>query len=173
MTELATNSASSSSSEERLRSKLAEGHAIVRARGMSMVPAVLPGDEVEVRPLACGEVPDVGSCVIFLQGDNLVLHRLVAVRDQGSGVVCTSQGDSVFSHTESFGLADVLAVAVAVRRRKLFPAVSLGLLPNSAWVGWLLRAPDLSRRVNWLMTLPLRLVANVKSLALSVSHKLS
>jgi hypothetical protein len=48
--------------------------------GVSMSPAIAPGQRVLLR---CGVMPDVGEVAAYVLGDRLVVHRVVARDDRG------------------------------------------------------------------------------------------
>jgi len=82
----------------------------VRVAGLSMSPALLPGDLTIVRK---GARPEKGSIVLVRAvGHNAVLHRVVSV--SGDGILTTKGDANPINDRESVRSAEVAGVVVRV-----------------------------------------------------------
>lgn len=74
-------------------SLLEEGKSLrVRADGYSMYPFIRPGSLITIEPYAESDVPAEGEIVAWKRGQTLIVHRLVAIRKEGTEFI--SRGDS-------------------------------------------------------------------------------
>ena len=77
-----------------------------------MSPALRPGDEVLVSPVAGASSPIPGEIVVALRGERLVTHRLVG--HQGDRVI--TRGDACRSDDAPIDVDRLLGRVVLVRR---------------------------------------------------------
>jgi hypothetical protein len=91
---------------------LRRGRAVrLSARGSSMLPFLVDGDVVHVRPARAEDI-GVGDVLCYDGGPGrLFLHRVVAKR----GGQCVTRGDAL-EYTEIVAAARVLGTAIAVER---------------------------------------------------------
>jgi hypothetical protein len=92
--------------EDELRSVghalLREGRSVrMRLGGYSMWPSMLPGDVGTIVPEPIQDLHQ-GNVVVFDRGDKWVAHRLVAIDKSPTGIVLTTQGDSIPYPDEPF-----------------------------------------------------------------------
>jgi hypothetical protein len=69
------------------------GSASLRVQGSSMLPAICPGDEVEIQSCNSGEC-EIGDVVAFSRGGRLFVHRVIG-RDSGGNLL--TQGDAILA----------------------------------------------------------------------------
>jgi hypothetical protein len=69
------------------------GSARLRAQGTSMLPAICPGDEVEIQSCESGECA-FGDVVAFSRDGRLFVHRVIG-RDSGGNLL--TQGDALLA----------------------------------------------------------------------------
>ena len=87
------------------------GRLRLRVGGSSMLPAIRPGDILEVRARrACGIRP--GSVVLFERGGRLFAHRVVG--NEGGALV--TRGDALADADAAIGDAELLGEVIAVER---------------------------------------------------------
>ena len=67
------------------------GRLHLRALGSSMLPTILPGDDLLFRALAAQETPQLGAIVLVQRGQRLFVHRLRARTEAG----WITRGDSL------------------------------------------------------------------------------
>lgn len=93
--------------------RLRNGHSIrFVARGRSMWPTILDGDQVTIAP-AYGSI-ESGQVVCIFQGPEIVVHRVIDVR--GDGQIKT-QGDALPKADGWLSPNDVLGRLIGVRRQ--------------------------------------------------------
>jgi hypothetical protein len=88
--------------------------ATIRAHGTSMLPAILPGDLLQVRRCRVGEVA-IGDVVLFALGDRLLAHRVVGISHDRRAVV--TRGDNHRHDDPPAPAGAVLGRVVALSRR--------------------------------------------------------
>lgn len=94
-----------------VESQLEEGRGVkLTLRGRSMYPTLHEGDTLMLEPLA-GKKPVLGDVYLFRCGGMHLLHRLIAIDENG----CLFQGDNNYT-TEHVRKEDVLARLVSVTR---------------------------------------------------------
>jgi signal peptidase I len=83
------------------------------ATGYSMFPALRPGNRVIIKPLPEGDLPELGSVVVYRDNNILVMHRLVEIitADKRNPLFIT-RGDSMMAPDKPFPLQKLLGVAV-------------------------------------------------------------
>ena len=125
-----------------------------RAYGTSMLPAIWPGDLLEVEradrnPLQPSQLQD-GQVWLTQQQGKLVAHRVVSFHAAGQGGIVWLRGDFLDAEDPALPLAALLGRVVGViRYGRLVPIPSARKTPG--WFGRLLRTSHLAR------TLALRL----------------
>jgi hypothetical protein len=105
------------------------GRVRLRVQGLSMAPAVLPGDVLEVRSAGADGLV-IGSLVLVDRADRLIAHRLIA---RGAGLL--TRGDARWRCDPPVDHRDVLGVVDSVIRDgspQPVPA-PCGLLRATAW----------------------------------------
>jgi signal peptidase len=88
------------------------GRLRLRVTGSSMLPAIRPGDVIEVRSRAAAAI-QAGAVVLFERGGRLFAHR--AIRSHGSFLV--TRGDTHDREDEAIAEDELLGEVIEVRRR--------------------------------------------------------
>ncbi|HEX4782028.1 MAG TPA: S24/S26 family peptidase [Usitatibacter sp.] len=88
------------------------GRLRLRVTGASMLPAIRPGDVLEVRSMGIDAVRG-GDVVLFARDGRFFAHRVVR---RGISSLVT-RGDALESDDAPFGEAELLGAVVAVQRR--------------------------------------------------------
>jgi len=104
------------------------GEVRLRVFGISMVPAILPGDVVSVRRASAEEV-SVGEAVLYSRGGRLFVHRVVdrtnaATGDRSEEPRLITRGDRMRREDSPVAPSELLGRVVSVerdRRRVEFP----------------------------------------------------
>lgn len=107
----------------------------LRAWGVSMLPAVWPGDLLTIQSASSGEIV-LGDIVLVLQDHRFFIHRLVAKQlDQGVASWIT-KGDAV-RHNDPVTM-DLLGRVIEIRRGKhtWYPARSVSRFHSA--IAWML-----------------------------------
>lgn len=110
----------------------ASGHLRLRVRGQSMMPAIWPGDMVEVESCALSDTEPDGIVLSFREG-RFFLHRFLD-RDGDAGYM--TRGDSMPFPDPAFRSDALLGRVVAVSRNGI--PVDPRLRPWSGMIGFLL-----------------------------------
>lgn len=134
----------------------------VKISGLSMAPALLPGEWVTVRPLAHGEAPAVGS-VAYVARDasatdkpRFIVHRVVG-RD-GNDVV--TQGDSNLHPDPNTPRANI--VGVVTTRHSRACDLSLG---DGLWSRWMTGAASgTAHRLNNILARAVRRLIRLRAM---------
>lgn len=82
--------------------------------GYSMLPTLLPGDEVVI--VGMTRLPRPGEVVVFRSGSGLITHRVLRVRTTTDGARVLAKGDNNWHGDPPFAPDQVLGVMVARRR---------------------------------------------------------
>lgn len=88
------------------RELIAKGDYWFRVTSDSMVPTLLPDDQVKVQPLELPSAP--GEVIVFLQDGKLVVHRCIGD--------CRFRGDAKLIPDPPVPPGDIVGLAVACRR---------------------------------------------------------
>ncbi len=88
------------------RELIAKGDYWFRVTSDSMVPTLLPGDQVQVQPLELPSAP--GEVIVFLQDGKLVVHRCIGDS--------RFRGDAKLIPDPPVPPGDIVGLAVACRR---------------------------------------------------------
>jgi hypothetical protein len=105
------------------------GHVRLRVQGLSMAPAVLPGDVLEIRsPSAAGLA--IGSLILVDRADRLIAHRLIA-----GGAELLTRGDARWRYDPPVDHSHVIGVVSGVIRDGCAQPVAprCGVLRAIAW----------------------------------------
>jgi len=84
------------------------GHLEIAAVGLSMVPAIQPGDTLVLGPMHADE-PRPGQVVLVARGGSLLAHRVVEI-----GAQLIARGDACDADDPPFTRSEVLAVVRSV-----------------------------------------------------------
>ena len=105
------------------------GRVRLRVQGLSMAPAVLPGDILEIRSANTGGLV-IGSLVLVDRADRLIAHRLIA-----GGRELLTRGDSRWRYDPPVDHSHVIGVVSRVIRDGRPQPVSprCGVLRGTAW----------------------------------------
>ena len=87
------------------------GRLRLRVGGSSMLPAILPGDILEVQARHARDISP-GSVVLFERGGRFFAHRVVG--NQAAGLV--TRGDALAHADAAVGDAELLGEVIAVER---------------------------------------------------------
>lgn len=96
-----------------IEESIQEGNPVrLRVRGNSMSPTLLDGiDVVTLKPFEPGELK-AGDVILFRYGEGFLLHRIIAIRKNGSyAAKIVTRGDALVKH-EEIKYSDVVALAV-------------------------------------------------------------
>jgi signal peptidase I len=88
--------------------------ATIRAHGTSMLPAILPGDVLQVRRCCVDEVA-IGDVVLFALGERLLAHRVVSI--SGDRRSLTTRGDNHRHDDPKVPAGALMGRIVALNRR--------------------------------------------------------
>jgi signal peptidase I len=86
------------------------------ATGYSMFPTLKPGDRVIVKPFRNGELPISGSIVVYRDGNELIIHRLIEIKTLPGKNGFITRGDSRNENDRPQALQQLLGVAVSFKR---------------------------------------------------------
>jgi signal peptidase len=116
------------------------GRLRLRVTGSSMLPAIRPGDVIEVRSRAAAAI-QAGAVVLFERGGRLFAHR--AVRSHGSRLV--TRGDTHEREDGAIAEGELLGEVIEVRRgQRRLAARATAFTRTAALV---LRGSPLARRI--------------------------
>jgi hypothetical protein len=90
------------------------GYVLIRARGLSMAPAIWPGDELVLGPVRAGG-PRVGDVVAWADRGRLVAHRVVEI----DGETVRTAGDATSAPDAPVPLSALIAMVAAVQPARL------------------------------------------------------
>jgi len=111
-----------------------------RANGTSMLPALRPGDELEIVALASELVP--GDIVLWRRSERLFVHRVVAIDEAH----VRTQGDALLHADPLVPAAEILGRLESYERRGRRRSARR----PQAWgrcLGWIMRRSDAATRV--------------------------
>lgn len=97
---------------------LAEGRTIrFRAGGRSMLPHILDGDVVLVRPVEPQSLR-YGDIILYRQpgGTGALLHRITAIRKRAGRRIFFVRGDAALFHVDRISAEDIAGQAIAIER---------------------------------------------------------
>jgi len=87
----------------------------VRVAGSSMVPALWPGDELQVRALALAE-PSRGDLLLFVRDGQLCTHRLVDWLDHAGAARLITRGDAAPQCDPPVAPSEILGTVALITR---------------------------------------------------------
>jgi hypothetical protein len=98
---------------------LKQGHSVeIPASGYSMFPVLRPGDRVVVAPIKEIELITPGDVIVVHRENSFVMHRLVEIRIERSGVfMYLLQGDCMKSPDSPVSADQLKGLAVSYFRR--------------------------------------------------------
>jgi hypothetical protein len=86
-----------------------------RVMGSSMLPSILPGDELTVRPLE-EVLPRSGEIVVFVRERKLFAHRMIAKSERAGNVQRVTRGDALIACDRPVEQSEVLGSVVRISR---------------------------------------------------------
>lgn len=114
-----------------------------------MSPCIAPGDIVIVQPCKIDEIK-VGDVVVFRTANNLVAHRLLAIKNMESEIICMAKGDNNKHFDKPFGPEAIVGKVQSVERNGKTTAIK----PSYSKAFFMLRMGNFAYQWN---RLPLRL----------------
>ena len=111
------------------------GEARLRARGMSMLPSLWPGDLLTVQAVSLDEVT-VGNIVLVMREKRCFIHRLVKLQVFEKGVYFVTRGDAM-PHCDPPASAELLGRVIRVQRanRSFVPSSRISRVRSAAaWI---------------------------------------
>jgi hypothetical protein len=98
---------------------LKQGHSVeIPASGYSMFPILRPGDKVVVSPIKEIDLITPGDVIVVHRENSFIMHRLVEIRKERSGVVkYLLQGDCMMSPDSPLSPDHLAGIAVSYFRR--------------------------------------------------------
>ena len=109
---------------------LKQGKSVIHtAEGYSMFPTLKPGDKILVKSVNETGCPAPGCIVIVLNGNTLIIHRLIEIRYdyQGERLFIT-RGDSMSEHDSPWHPEQLIGVADSFTRRTRKRSISIKTL---------------------------------------------
>ncbi len=99
------------------------GEARLAVTGASMLPAIWPGDVLQIHRVEAADL-SVGDIVVLRRDNRLTVHRLVELRRQGDEVVLITRGDRSATDDPPFSAKHLLGNVQVIRRghRSVLPA---------------------------------------------------
>jgi signal peptidase I len=92
------------------------GHAVrVRVAGSSMLPALWPGDELEVRAQGLAE-PSRGELVLFVRDGRLCTHRLISRLEHAGSAQLITRGDAATAGDPPLAMSEILGTVTSISR---------------------------------------------------------
>ncbi len=96
---------------------LKEGHNVTAtAGGLSMWPAIIPGDKPIVEPLDRDNMPGKGEVIALIRDGSLVIHRIIAVTENGGRREYITRGDASVTIDDSVSESEVAGVVRSFMR---------------------------------------------------------
>lgn len=143
---------------ELMRASLRAGHTIrFRAQGVSMLPAIWPGDVLTVAPPTAA-TPAPGDVALTFRDGRWTAHRVIARRMHGGVAALITRGDALKDADPAVTSTDILGIVVARNDRPLGAAHAARNRP-------LLKLTGLVARSAALLALTLKLRALGRRLA--------
>ncbi len=121
------------------------GAARLAVTGTSMLPAIWPGDVLEVRRQGVGDAQR-GDVVLFLRDGRLVAHRVVERLDREGGNLLVTRGDRQRATDPPISNEELMGRVTKVLRGNRRKAPRLNF---ACWVGaWILTRSEFLTRVS-------------------------
>lgn len=120
------------------------GEARLNVAGASMLPAIWPGDILEVHRVEAADL-SLGDIVVFARENRLVVHRVLQVNREQDAVVVITRGDRSPRADEPVPADEVLGRVRTIQRgrRNITPQLTLWTQIAS----WILLRSELCTRV--------------------------
>jgi len=112
------------------------GEVRLKARGMSMLPAVWPGDLLTIQVVSQDEVIP-GHIVLILREKRCFIHRLVGMQVSGNGVRLITRGDAM-PDCDPVTSAELLGRVIRVQRANHSFVPSSRISPVHSAAAWIL-----------------------------------
>jgi Peptidase S24-like len=128
------------------------GSVFLKARGVSMLPAVWPGDLLTIQRAAYDEVA-AGDVVLVLRDHRFCIHRLVGWQRGREGLLSVTRGDAMPQDDPPAAASEVLGRVARIRRgnRSFVPSRRVSMLHSA--LAWMLcrwsRFRSLALRIHW------------------------
>lgn len=121
------------------------GEVRLKARGMSMLPSLWPGDLLTVQAVSQHEVVP-GDIVLVMRERRCFIHRLVGIQASGNGVHIITSGDAM-PHCDPVTSTQLLGRVTRVQRanRSFVPSSRISLADSAA--AWILRRSSRCRNL--------------------------
>jgi signal peptidase I len=118
----------------------------VRAMGVSMLPALWPGDVLSVQSVRPEQV-EAGEIVLYMRHGRFWIHRIVSKGLAGEKAVLVTRGDSVSENDPPVGRSELLGKITEVERSGsvFLPARTLSNFQR--FLAWLFCHWSLFRRI--------------------------
>lgn len=118
----------------------------LKARGVSMLPTLWPGDVLSIVPLD-GKPIRAGDIVLILRGSRAIVHRVRNRIESVEGPRWITRGDAVLQSDPPASKSEILGRINGVFRDNQFQTLSnrVGLATRS--LAWMFRRSDLSVRL--------------------------
>ena len=95
--------------------RAADGPLVIRAGGSSMVPAIWPGDTIEIHAPG-GARMAAGQVAVFSRDDRLFAHRIIAIEERAGVAQFITRGDALAASDPPVACAEILGYVGAVIR---------------------------------------------------------
>jgi Peptidase S24-like len=112
------------------------GSVFLKARGMSMLPAVWPGDLLTIQRVVYDEIAS-GDIVLVLRDDRFCIHRLVGWQLGRDCLLSVTRGDAMPQDDPPAAASEVLGRVASIRRgnRSFVPRRRVSMLHSTlAWM---------------------------------------
>jgi len=87
----------------------------VRARGVSMLPTLWPGDVLTIQSVRPEQV-EPGEIVLYMRQDRFFIHRIVSRDPTRDTAFLVTRGDCIFEDDPPVGRSELLGKVIEVRR---------------------------------------------------------
>jgi len=124
---------------------LNRGHRLlIRVTGSSMVPAIWPGDTIEIIP--AGEAPtSAGQVALYVRDGRLFAHRIVGVAEAAHVI---TRGDALAACDPPAARAEILGyVSVVVRDGRRIPMADGAPSRRARMLSFAIRNSNIARRL--------------------------
>ena len=116
---------------------------VIRAGGSSMIPAIWPGDKIEIVPASAVSI-GLGQVVFYSNDGRLYVHRIVAI----DGPAIVTRGDALAVNDRPIARAEILGVASAVvRNGRSFPLAGRPPSYGARLLAFAIRNSSVARRL--------------------------
>jgi len=118
----------------------------VRARGVSMLPTLWPGDILTVQSVRPEQV-EPGEIVLYMRQDRFFIHRIVSTDLRRDKAFLVARGDCMFEDDPAVDRSELLGKIVEVRRAGSTFTPMRRFSPFHRLLAWLFCHWSLFRRV--------------------------